>query len=175
MPFATTFAFCFEMREGMLLLSGLQLFSAVFWAASITLSTEQADLPENVGLQWGTIAMLLTNACVGLAAVRAESETFAALQICTFGVQLVLLCTDFIGDNHPDDCANGTVNSSDSPLSAHCPPARPSAALPPTLCPSLRAAAVPHHAPMSTSGTTPLCNTASTRQLVAYRAHALTC
>jgi len=43
----TAFLFCFDMREGMLMLSGLQLFSAMFWSASISFSPE-AELPAEL-------------------------------------------------------------------------------------------------------------------------------
>ena len=42
--FTTTFAFCFEMREGILLFSAFQAFTAIFWLALSSSSFFMKDL-----------------------------------------------------------------------------------------------------------------------------------
>ena len=64
--FATTFAFCFDMREGMLLFSGFMALSAAFWLGSI--SYTEALWPESDGFRLSSILLLLVNAGLGTAA-----------------------------------------------------------------------------------------------------------
>jgi len=108
--FATTFAFCFDLKEGMLLLSGLQMFSALFWVASLSFSADDAES----GLQLVTIALMVINSFVGMLAVRSESETMAAALCVTFGAQVFAICVAF-GASPPPGCDQGTIASS-SPL-----------------------------------------------------------
>lgn len=105
---------CFNLRDGMVLLVAIHLFSSVFWTASIALET-QPEPTLTRGLHLASIVFLAVNACLGLGALRGESEGCAALQIVTFGAQLILFCADVAVD-HPVDCDAESINSSDSPL-----------------------------------------------------------
>ncbi|KAL3907139.1 MAG: hypothetical protein SGPRY_010285, partial [Prymnesium sp.] len=96
---ASSFALCFELREGMLLLSAGLLFSALFWSASIVLRSSW-DAWVGSKLEWATIGMLLMNAGVGVTSVRTDGEAWAALHVLTFGTLFVLLCSDFALAHH---------------------------------------------------------------------------
>ena len=101
--FATTFAFCFEMREGILLFSAFQALTAIFWLASSSFSLE--SWPQSEGLRGLSISLLGVNAALGCAASRLRSERCAQALIVTFG-GLVLSLTINFGFNHPSDCSS---------------------------------------------------------------------
>ena len=102
MVWATNFAFCFDMREGMLLFSGFMALSAAFWLGSI--SYTEALWPVSMyGFRLSSILLLLVNAGLGTAAARFSSEKAAfALGMCTFGALVVCLTSD-LGLNHPSE------------------------------------------------------------------------
>ena len=103
MVWATNFAFCFDMREGMLLFSGFMALSAAFWLGSI--SYTEALWPESDGFRLSSILLLLVNAGLGTAAARFSSEKAAFALVCTFGALVVCLTID-LGLNHPSSCAS---------------------------------------------------------------------
>ena len=101
--FTTTFAFCFEMREGILLFSAFQAFTAIFWLASSSFSLE--SWPQSVGLRGLSIVLLVVNAGLGCAASRLRSERCAQALVVTFGC-LVLSLTISMALEHPSQCAS---------------------------------------------------------------------
>jgi len=101
--FATTFAFCFEMREGILLFSAFQALTAVFWLASSSFSLE--SWPQSEGLRGLSIVLLGVNAALGCAASRLRSEGCAQALIVTFGCLILSLTINF-GFNHPSECSS---------------------------------------------------------------------
>ena len=101
--FATTFAFCFEMREGILLFSAFQALTAVFWLASSSFSLE--SWPQSEGLRGLSIVLLGVNAALGCAASRLRSERCAQALIVTFGCLILSLTINF-GFNHPSECSS---------------------------------------------------------------------
>ena len=101
--FTTTFAFCFEMREGILLFSAFQAFTAIFWLASSSFSLE--SWPQSVGLRGLSIVLLVVNAALGCAASRLRSERCAQALVVTFGC-LVLSLTISMALEHPSQCAS---------------------------------------------------------------------
>lgn len=103
--FQTTFAFCFSMKEGMLLLSGLLLVSAFFWLYTLAL---QPWAPSAIGLSTLTIAIMLTNSALAAAAALRKSEREALALVLSFGAMLVLLLLD-LATNSPATCSNEDV------------------------------------------------------------------
>ena len=101
--FTTTFAFCFEMREGILLFSAFQAFTAIFWLASSSFSLE--SWPQSEGLRGLSIVLLAVNAALGCAASRLRSERCAQALVVTFGC-LVLSLTISMALEHPSQCAS---------------------------------------------------------------------
>ena len=98
--FATSFGFCFGMREGMLLVAGMQAVTAVFWLFAL-------GLPPSP-LRAVTLGLLLLNAALAALAVKTKSEGCAATLIATFGLLTVLLLTDLVS-LHPPACSNADV------------------------------------------------------------------
>ena len=136
--FATSFAFCFGMREGMLLLSGFNLFSAVFSmvAGSLTDTSRpgsgRADAEEAGGEL--VVALLLLNSFLGYAAVRTNSKCCALALVVSFGGLLFLLCAAF-EKGRPASCSSAEVIDS-TPLGASTPSTAPRPRqLPPTPTP----------------------------------------
>ena len=101
--FTTTFAFCFEMREGILLFSAFQAFTAIFWLASSSFSLE--SWPQSEALRGLSIVLLAVNAALGCAASRLRSERCAQALVVTFGC-LVLSLTISMALEHPSQCAS---------------------------------------------------------------------
>ena len=101
--FATTFAFCFEMREGILFFSAFQAMTAIFWLTSSSFTLD--SWPHSEGLRGLSIVLLGVNAALGCAASRLSNERFAQALIMTFGL-LVLSLTINFGFNHPSRCVS---------------------------------------------------------------------
>mmetsp|Transcript_32270 Transcript_32270/g.72802 ORF Transcript_32270/g.72802 Transcript_32270/m.72802 type:complete len:238 (+) Transcript_32270:137-850(+) len=130
--FSTSFCFCFEMREGMLLLSSLHMFAALFWMASMSFTSGDEVIAPI--LHSVTITLLTINSLLGLSAVKSGSESVALALCTTFGVQFVVLLVD-LGWNPPATCSQGSVATSSAlseppPIQpTHCtlrpPPALP--------------------------------------------------
>ena len=142
--FASSFAFCFSMREGMLLLAGLQLLCASFWiyALSVFPGTTWPSLDP---LRTTTIVLLITNAGLGAVAIRCSSERCGLLHIFSFAMLLLLLLAELMAA-HPPGCSAAEVIDG-SPFGER---ALRSANARLSLCPSPpspRTVASSHHAP----------------------------
>ena len=111
---STTFAFCFEMREGMLLLSGFNLFSAFFWIFSSSYMTTR--WPEDGVERSLTLVSLLASAALGYVAASTANEQCARALVVSFGTLACLLFASF-GSTHPLNCENNMV-ANDTPLGA---------------------------------------------------------
>mmetsp|Transcript_7215 Transcript_7215/g.18836 ORF Transcript_7215/g.18836 Transcript_7215/m.18836 type:complete len:437 (+) Transcript_7215:55-1365(+) len=105
--FATSFAFCFGMREGMLLLVGLQALSALFWLYSLWRMYDET-WPSMDYLRVISILLLLLNASLGMVAISRRSERCALGLVATFGLLVVILAVDF-GFGHPSACSSEEV------------------------------------------------------------------
>ena len=102
----TTFAFCFEMREGILLFSAFQAISAIFWLVSSSFTLDR--WPPSEGLRGFSITLLSLNAALGCAASRLKNERCALALIVAFGLLLLSLTVDF-GLGHPSECTSDAV------------------------------------------------------------------
>eukprot|EP00908_Phaeocystis_cordata_P015804 Transcript_26994.p2 GENE.Transcript_26994~~Transcript_26994.p2 ORF type:complete len:294 (+),score=105.79 Transcript_26994:92-973(+) len=101
--FATTFAFCFDMREGMFVFSVFQAFTALFWLASSSFALE--PWPRSEGLRGTSIVLLLLSSVLGSTAVRLRSEKCALALTAAFSALVLSLTIDF-GFNHPGACTS---------------------------------------------------------------------
>ena len=74
--FSTSFAFCFSMREGMLILAGFQLVAAIFWlsATSRRALGFDANWPAVPAEEGMCIALLLCNVALTGYTVKRKSE-----------------------------------------------------------------------------------------------------
>lgn len=104
--FATTFALCFEMREGMLLFCGFQLLTALFWVSTISFSDGCAD--ADCMLRLSTITVLALNSFLGMNAVKTNSERFALALCITYSVLIMLLLVE-LSRNMPVSCESKNV------------------------------------------------------------------
>ena len=127
-PFATTFAFCFDMNEGILLFSGFQALTALFWLGSGSFAEEA--WPSSGVMRGISITLLMVNALVGSVAARTSNERCALCLAVLFGVLLLCLTIDF-GLSHPSQCDDPAM-AEDSAIGARHPSPPPSS--PP--CPS---------------------------------------
>jgi hypothetical protein len=104
--FPTTFAFCFPISEGILVLSWLQFVSALFWLLAEQMGT--ATWPStSPGLKAVCIGCLLWNACLGRAAIKTRSEACALALVLSFTVLLACLTAGF-AVAHPGSCGVST-------------------------------------------------------------------
>lgn len=110
--FATSFAFCFSMREGMLMLSAMQLLVAGFMLYSHReLYGARDDVPPVLLVP---LVLLCFNAAIGGIACRLSSERAALVLVLTFGALLASLASLF-GGSHPTSCSNEVVDD-ETPL-----------------------------------------------------------
>jgi hypothetical protein len=116
--FSTSFAFCFSMREGMLILAGFQMVSAVFWlfATSQRMLGFNANWPAVPAEEALCIALLLCNTALIAYTVKRKSERGALALVGTFGATVLILLVAFSG-SHPPSCANKDVVD-ENPLGA---------------------------------------------------------
>ena len=108
-----SFAFCFDPKEGVLMLGGLQLLSACFWLSVYGAAPEDTwEIGDS--LRWITIVLLYVNAAISLAAVRRNSDGLALTLIFTFFLLLLLLAIEF-GGSHPASCDPPQTSIDDPP------------------------------------------------------------
>jgi hypothetical protein len=88
---------CSDLREGVLLLSGLEMIAALFWFGSL------GAWPSSRGLRDVTLAALCVNAFLGVAAVNRESERMAVCLMCAYATLICCLLFDFVV-SHPSSC-----------------------------------------------------------------------
>lgn len=147
--FARTFAFCFDMNEGILLLSGFQALTAIFWLGSGSFAEDA--WPSSGWMRGISITLLMVNALVGSVAARTSNERCALCLAVLFGLLILCLTIDF-GLNHPSQCEDPAM-AEDSAIGAPPPPhlpsipsrraSLPSESRPPTRAPPLLRSAFP--------------------------------
>ena len=121
----TECAFCFSMREGMLLLAGIQLLTVAFLTRSLSFLGFMQG-PADGRVLWAfSCAMMLLNAGLGVAAVRGSSERAALALVASFGALVVMMAVD-VSIVHPTSCTDDS-GAIDTPLGArralaHCLP-----------------------------------------------------
>lgn len=113
--FATTFAFCFSMNEGMLIFAGFQAIAATFWVCSSVFYDD--NWPSGSAVEVLCVVLLLCNAAIISYSVRRKSERGALALIASFSGTLLTLLAAFSA-SHPPNCDNDDVVD-DKPLGAH--------------------------------------------------------
>jgi len=89
--------FCADLREGILLLCGLEMLAALYWFGSLGI------WPSSHGLRSVTLAALCVNSVLGVAAVNRESERIAFGLMCAYVALICCLFADF-AVSHPSSC-----------------------------------------------------------------------
>lgn len=89
--------FCADLREGILLLCGLEMLASVYWLGSL------GTWPSSRGLRDVTLAALCVNSVLGVAAVNRESERIAFGLMCAYVALICCLFSDF-AVSHPSSC-----------------------------------------------------------------------
>ena len=99
------FAFCFGLREGMLMLAALLALAATVWLSN-WLGAAPHDFASLL-----SIGLLVVNAVLAATTVKRESERLALALVVTFGLLLAMLLVNF-AVYHPAACANQDVEDS---------------------------------------------------------------
>ena len=93
---------CCSLREGVLLFSGFQALTGLYWIGSSL--DESHPWPSTSGMAQVIISLLLLNSLSGFLAVHRRSITCAVVNIACHGVLLGLLTAAFVTD-HPSSCS----------------------------------------------------------------------
>jgi len=96
--------FCADLREGILLLSGLEALASLYWLGSLHL------WPASGLLRGLTLAALGANSVLGVVAVQRQNELAAFILIGAYALLACFLIADF-AVSHPSECS--TVAESD--------------------------------------------------------------
>ena len=158
---STSFAFCFGMREGMLMLAGSQAFSAIFWCYVSAVHTNAMPIPACITFSerctylrwwqslymvaddtWPSISMLrvlsilllLCNSILGAVAAVRSSDRCACGLVTSFGLLAVVLALDCASAS-PPSCTNDEVVDNASLFGARFAPSELQPLVPPPRAP----------------------------------------